>query len=66
MSVMVLQTTMISRYGEDYALSRTMNMITGAIVCVFCVGMAVFMIVWSTCKLKKLNEQKKVQAETAP
>lgn len=54
MAVLMLQTAMISTFGEVGEMSRRMNGITGAIVSVFCIGMAIFMIVWSNYQLKKL------------
>lgn len=53
MSVLMLQTTMISTFGEVDHTSRLMNGITGGIVSTFCIGMAIFMIVWSNYQLQK-------------
>lgn len=56
MSVLMLQTAMNSTFGEIGESSRMMNGITGAVVSVFCIGMSVFMIIWSNHQLHKLND----------
>lgn len=58
MSVLMLQTAMISTFGEIGESSRMMNGITGAIVSAFCIGLAVFMIIWSNYHLKKFKIEK--------
>lgn len=55
MSLLMLQTAMISTFGEVAESSRMMNGITGAVVSVFCIGMSVFMILRSNCQLRKLK-----------
>ncbi len=53
MSVMALQTAMIARFGaEDAVFRQVANTLTGAVVCVSSVAMAVFMIVRATQNIK--------------
>ena len=56
MSVMALQTAMIATFGEEDAVFRqTANTITGSVVCVSSVVIAVFMIIRATKKIRKLR-----------
>lgn len=56
MSILMLQTAMISTFGEIGEGSRMMNGITGGIVSTFCIGMAIFMILWSNYKIEKRSK----------
>ena len=56
MSVMALQTAMIARFGADEAAFRQIaNTITGSVVCVLSVVIAVYMIVKAGCRMKKIR-----------
>lgn len=54
-SMLSLETAMLSQFdsGEDPVFRRTMTAVTGFCVCVFVLGMAIFMIVRSSKKLKE-------------
>lgn len=54
-SMLSLETAMISQFGsaENPTFRRTMTAVTGFCVCVFVLGMAIFMIVRSSKKLKE-------------
>lgn len=52
MSILVLQTSMIHTFNDREMNPVIFNAITGGIVCGFCIGMAVFMVVWANQKLK--------------
>lgn len=56
-SMLSLETAMISRFdsGEDPIYRRTMTAATGFCVCVFVLGMAIFMIVRASRKLKEAD-----------
>ncbi len=55
MSIFALQTALIARFGGDDAPFRqTANTLTGTAVCLSSFGIAVFMIISSSMKLKKL------------
>lgn len=59
MSVMALQTAMISRFGEgDTQFQQTANTITGTIVCAGSVIIAAYMILRSTYSIKKIKKEK--------
>lgn len=55
MSVLMLQTTMLTSFGDGIESNRLMNGITGTVVSLFCVGLAIFMIVWSNYNMYKLK-----------
>lgn len=56
MSMFSLQTAMIAQFGEDDAVFRQIaNTLMGSAVCVTTFGIAVFMIIKSCIKLKKLT-----------
>ncbi len=62
MSVMALQTAMISRFGENDAVFRqTANTATGTVVCAGSVIIAFYMILRSTYNIKKIK--KKIKKE---
>lgn len=55
-SILSLETAMLAQFGgEDAAFRRSMTSATGGVVCTLVLGMAVFMIVKSTRKLKELK-----------
>ena len=55
MAMYVLQVGMISTFGgEDESFRRTMNLIGGAIVCLYIIVASVRMIIHSTRKLRKI------------
>ncbi|HBH94391.1 MAG TPA: hypothetical protein DDX91_01465 [Ruminococcaceae bacterium] len=59
MSVMALQTAMISRFGENDAVFRqTANTATGTVVCAGSVIIAIYMIFRSTYNIKKIKRKK--------
>ena len=60
MSMFVLQTAMFSAFGGGEKLQRLMNTITGGMVCLIVMGMAVFMIVRANICLKKLENERSV------
>jgi hypothetical protein len=52
-SMLSLETAMLSEYGgDDLVFRKTMTSISGGIVCVTVLGMAVYMIIRSTKNLK--------------
>ncbi len=56
MSVMALQAAMIAQFGEENAVFRqAANTMTGSVVCISSVGIAIFMIVRATRKIKYLQ-----------
>lgn len=58
MSLFSLQTSMIAEFGGDDSFRQIANTITGAAVCTATFGIAVFMIINSCVKLKKLRVNK--------
>ena len=58
MSMFALQTAMFSAFGGGEELQRLMNTITGGMVCLIVMGMAVFMIVRANICLKKLENER--------
>lgn len=59
MSVMALQTAMISRFGEnDTVFRQTANTATGTFVCAGSVIIAFYMILRSTYNIKKIKKEK--------
>lgn len=56
-SVLSLETAMLSQFGgaDDPAFRRIMTAVTGFVVCMIVLGMAVYMIVRSTKQLKRLQ-----------
>ena len=58
MSMFALQTAMFSAFGGGEELQRLMNTITGGMVCLIVMGMAVFMIVRANIFLKKLESER--------
>ena len=58
-SILSLETAMLSRFGgeDDPLFRKRMTGITGGAVCVTVLGMAVFMIVWSTKRIKQAGIQ---------
>lgn len=63
MSVLALQTAMLTTFGTDNIRFRqTTNMLTGSIVCMTVVGMAIFMIMHAGKMLRQLGKNyKKIQ-----
>jgi hypothetical protein len=56
-SMLSLQTAMISEFGgDDYLFRRMMTAISGGVVCTFVLGMAIYMIVRSTRFLRLRSE----------
>lgn len=57
-SMLALETAMLSQFGDsdDALFRRIMTGATGGVICVFILGMAVFMIIRSTKQLKKIRE----------
>lgn len=57
-SMLSLETAMISQFdsGEDPIFRRTMTAVTGFCVCAFVLGMAIFMLVRSSKKLKEMAD----------
>lgn len=61
MSMFALQTAMFSAFGgEGESYQRLMNTITGGVVCSTVLGMALFMIIWSSRNLKSLDPEGRV------
>ncbi len=56
-SILALETAMIAQFGGGDDYRRMMTAATGGGVCVIVLGMAVFMIVWSTKHIKQLKIQ---------
>ncbi|MDE6640157.1 MAG: hypothetical protein K2K63_06520 [Acetatifactor sp.] len=56
-SILSLETAMVTRFGEedDFLFRRVMTGATGGGVCIFVLGIAVFMIIKSSLQLKKIN-----------
>jgi hypothetical protein len=58
-SMLSLQTAMISEFGgDDYLFRRMMTAISGGVVCTFVLGMAIYMIVRSTRFLRLCSENR--------
>jgi hypothetical protein len=58
-SMLSLETGMLSRYGGgDSTFRWQMTSISGGIVCVFVLGMAVYMIIRSSRNLKAIDKEK--------
>ncbi|MCM1530279.1 MAG: hypothetical protein NC093_09835 [Alistipes sp.] len=55
MSMFTLQTAMFSAFGGGIEYQRMMNTITGTVVSIIVLGMAVFLIIWSNKNLKSLK-----------
>ena len=56
-SILALETAMIAQFGGEDDFRRIMTAATGGGVCVIVLGMAVYMIVWSTKRIKQLEIQ---------
>lgn len=58
-SILALETAMIAQFGDqnDALFRRTMTAATGGGVCAIVLGMAVFMIAWSTKRLRQAELQ---------
>lgn len=54
-SILALETAMIAQFGGGDDYRKMMTAATGCGVCVIILGMAVFMIVWSTKRIKQLE-----------
>ena len=57
MSILALETAMITQFGGEDDFRKIMTAATGGGVCVIVLGMAVYMIVWSTKRIKQLEIQ---------
>ena len=56
-SILSLETAMIAQFGGGDDYRRMMTAATGGGVCTIILGMAVFMIIWSTKRIKQLEIQ---------
>ena len=58
-SILSLETAMLSQFGDkkDEYFRQIMTSVTGGVISVLVLGMAIFMLVCSTRKLRNLNEQ---------
>ena len=63
MAIFSIQTALISAFGNDEGQRLMLNSITGSVVLVAVVGMAVFMIVSASIKLKNLKNEINNQEE---
>lgn len=54
MSILALQSAMMTQFGEDPLLRRYMNSVTGTGVSLIVIAMAIFMVVRANQALKKL------------
>lgn len=59
-SILSLETAMVTRFGDkdDFSFRQTMTGATGGGVCIFVLGIAVYMIVKSSLQLKNINTMK--------
>lgn len=55
-SLLSLETSMLTKYGTDESFRRIMTSLTGAGVCIIVLGMSLYMIVRATKEIKKLRE----------
>ena len=62
-SMLALETAMLSQFGSEKspAFQRSMTSATGGIVCLIVLGMAMYMVISSTRRLKKLKSNSKVK-----
>lgn len=58
-SMLALETAMLSQFGsgDSPVFRRAMTSATGAVVCLIVLGMAVYMLIYSTKSLKRLKQQ---------
>ena len=57
-SILALETAMVAQFGGGDDFRKIMTATTGGGVCVIILGVAVYMIVWSTKRIKQLEIQK--------
>ncbi len=59
-SVLTLETAMLNAFGgeADAGFRRIMTASTGAVVCIFTLTLAIFMVTYSTRQINKLNKKK--------
>lgn len=54
-SILSLQTAMLTEFGQDFSFGRFMNSATGGVVCLLILGTAFYMIVNATWQLRKFH-----------
>lgn len=57
MSLLSLQTAMLTQFDNDSGIRLTMNMLTGTAVALLTIGIAIFMVIRGNSALKKLQER---------
>lgn len=56
-SMLALETAMISRFGNDENYRRMMTAATGGVICLFVLAMAIYMLYYSTLRLHALRAE---------